>query len=404
MSNSLLPQPIPQLRQGPGGPLPPEHKRFNALLMKIEKAREALQTWQVQVPLSLALHSQVVQPLIDEYDLNERTWLDEMDALLAQPGYSNSDRNTLRGLVLDLAQELIETCADEDVPALKALYNRHSETGFDEDQKLDLEATRAMLEEAMGIDLSDLAATSEEELVDLARARWAEQGGAGQARARQTGAQTGAQPDAQPDFAQGRLFGEEPNDSTDAPRATKAKKLSKAQKQREADAQQMTQSVRDVYRKLASALHPDRAADDADRSTRTALMQRVNQAYERNDLLALLSLQLEIEQVDAAHLAQQTAARVRQFNHVLAEQLAELQAAVEEREMVFCHAINHLPEKALDPRRLSVAVGAVKGEINLALYTLERKRSALRDKASVKRWLKQERAEQNMERFGGFFF
>ena len=166
----------------------------------------------------------------------------------------------------------------------------------------------------------------------------------------------------------------------------------------------MTQSVRDVYRKLASALHPDRAADDADRSTRTALMQRVNQAYERNDLLALLSLQLEIEQVDAAHLAQQTAARVRQFNHVLAEQLAELQAAVEEREMAFCHAINRMPGRPLDPQRLSVAVGAAKGEMNVALYQLERKRSALRDKASVKRWLKQERAEQNMERFGGFFF
>ena len=397
MSKPLLPQPIPQLRQGSAGALPPEHKRFNGLLIKIEKAREALQTWQVQVPLALALHSQVVQPLIDEYDINERTWLDEMDALLAQPGYSNSDRNTLRGLVLDLAQELIETRADEDVPALKAIYNRHSETDFDEDQKLDLEATRAMLEEAMGIDLSDLAAESEEELVDLARARWAEQGGAGQAGARQSDSR-------QSDFSQGSRFGTEPNDSTDATRAKKTKKLSKAQKQREADAQQMTQSVRDVYRKLASALHPDRAADDADRSTRTALMQRVNQAYERSDLLALLSLQLEIEQVDAAHLAQQTAARVRQFNHVLTEQLAELQAAVEEREMAFCYAINRAPGRALDPQRLSVAVGAAKGEMNVALYQLERKRSALRDKASVKRWLKQERAEQNMERFGGYFF
>ena len=397
MSKPLLPQPIPQLRQGSAGALPPEHKRFNGLLIKIEKAREALQTWQVQVPLALALHSQVVQPLIDEYDINERTWLDEMDALLAQPGYSNSDRNTLRGLVLDLAQELIETRADEDVPALKAIYNRHSETGFDEDQKLDLEATRAMLEEVMGIDLGDLVAESEEELVDMARARWAEQGGAGQAGARQSDSR-------QSGFSQGSPFGAEPNDSNDAPRATKAKKLSKAQKQREADAQQMTQSVRDVYRKLASALHPDLAADDADRSTRTALMQRVNQAYERNDLLALLSLQLEIEQVDADHLAQQTAARVRQFNHVLAEQLAELQAAVEEREMAFCHAINRMPGRPLDPQRLSVAVGAAKGEMNVALYQLERKRSASRDKASVKRWLKQERAEQNMERFGVFFF
>ena len=49
-----------------------------------------------------------------------------------------------------------------------------------------------------------------------------------------------------------------------------------------------SQSVRDVYRKLVSALHPDREADGAERERKTALMQRANQAYERNDLLELL--------------------------------------------------------------------------------------------------------------------
>ncbi len=389
MSNPL----IPQLRPGPAGPMPPEHKRFNALLTKIDKAREALQTWQVQVPLALAMHSQVVQPLIDEYDVHERALLAEMDALLAQPGYSNSDKNTLRGLVLELAQELIETGADEDVPALKAIYNRHSETGFDDDQKVELEAMRALLEDAMGIDLSDVVATSEEELIHLARAKLAAQAGAGRAGSK-NGAEHGSE--------HGSPFGDELDDPFAAPRAKKPKKLSKAQLQREADAQQVAQSVRDVYRKLASALHPDRAADDTERGSRTALMQRVNQAYERNDLLALLTLQLEIEQVDVAHLAQQTAARVRQFNQVLAEQLAELEGAIQEREMAFCHAINHVPDKALDPRRLHLVVSAAKGEINLALYMLERKRVALRDKASAKRWLKQERADQRMDPFGYF--
>ena len=58
-----------------------------------------------------------------------------------------------------------------------------------------------------------------------------------------------------------------------------------AQQRREAEVQQATPSVREVYRKLASALHPDRETDE---------QQRVNEA---DDLLALLELQIEFREV-----------------------------------------------------------------------------------------------------------
>jgi curved DNA-binding protein CbpA len=61
--------------------------------------------------------------------------------------------------------------------------------------------------------------------------------------------------------------------------------------------------VREIYRKLASALHPDRETDEREREAKTALMQRVNQACEAQDLLALLQLQLQIEQIDERHIA-----------------------------------------------------------------------------------------------------
>ena len=50
----------------------------------------------------------------------------------------------------------------------------------------------------------------------------------------------------------------------------------------------MSQSIREVYRKLAGALHPDRESDPQERERKTALMQRVNQAYAKNNLLQLL--------------------------------------------------------------------------------------------------------------------
>ena len=89
--------------------------------------------------------------------------------------------------------------------------------------------------------------------------------------------------------------------------------------------------MREVYRKLAAALHPDRTptgASDAERDERLALMKRANVAYEAGDLLALLGLQLQIEQVDASQLSRMEAHQVRHFNQVLGEQLRDLQDEV----------------------------------------------------------------------------
>ena len=62
-----------------------------------------------------------------------------------------------------------------------------------------------------------------------------------------------------------------------------------------------TQSIREIFRKLASALHPDRETDRKGCEVKTALILQVNRAYAGNDLLTLLELQ--IEQVDASHIA-----------------------------------------------------------------------------------------------------
>jgi hypothetical protein len=71
-------------------------------------------------------------------------------------------------------------------------------------------------------------------------------------------------------------------------------------------------------------LHPDRAADADDRVYKTQLMQRVNQAYEKRNLLQLLELQLELEHIDAEHIARLDEEKLRHYNLILKEQVAEL--------------------------------------------------------------------------------
>jgi hypothetical protein len=98
---------------------------------------------------------------------------------------------------------------------------------------------------------------------------------------------------------------------------------------REQAAKEVSQSLRDVFRKLVSALHPDREPDPTERVRKDQLMQRVNQAYDANDLLTLLGLQLEIEQIDAAHLSSTSAERLAHYNQILREQLTRLEAELQ---------------------------------------------------------------------------
>lgn len=83
-------------------------------------------------------------------------------------------------------------------------------------------------------------------------------------------------------------------------------------------------AVRDIYRRLASALHPDREPDERERLRKTALMQQANQAYADTDLLTLLGLQLKLDQLDEAALQALARERLMQFNDLLTEQCRQL--------------------------------------------------------------------------------
>ncbi len=47
--------------------------------------------------------------------------------------------------------------------------------------------------------------------------------------------------------------------------------------QQQVEEQQTSQSIRELYRKLVSALHLDREPDPQERERKTLLMQRINQ-------------------------------------------------------------------------------------------------------------------------------
>ncbi|MFT4102164.1 MAG: J domain-containing protein, partial [Burkholderiaceae bacterium] len=155
---------------------------------------------------------------------------------------------------------------------------------------------------------------------------------------------------------------------------------------RRASAEGATRSVRDAYRKLASALHPDREPDPVERERKTGLMQRVNRAYEAKDLLRLLSLQIEVEQIDATTLAGVAEERLTHYNRVLKEQSAELEAEIAGI------AASFVARDAAD-RRQAATPAVLLGELQQDLAALRRESqhlvddlAAFKDVRVVKGW------------------
>jgi hypothetical protein len=364
-----------------------EHKRFRDLLAKIERERLRLQRWQEQAPLFSEQYALRVQPLDEKLAAARREWVFELDKLLAATPWSRIDRQTLTQLLTETAEGLLG--GSDDDAELLALHDRHAEVPHAEIEQQHVAEMQQLFQQMSGLDLGQGGAKTMDELLQ---------------RARQTMAAEGERQHDEPTAHRAHAHG-----PSNAPRK---KPRTAAQKRAEADAEAATKNVREVYRKLAAALHPDRAepgATDAQRAQRHEQMARANAAYEAKDLLALLTLQLEIEQVDVAHAATVAAEQVRHFNRVLAEQLRELQAETQEREFALVSAYGLLPNRRLDPDKLEPVLRAEVQEVLAATHDFERQRRALRGPpAAVKAHLKTLRAQWKREDelddlLGGFF-
>jgi hypothetical protein len=95
------------------------------------------------------------------------------------------------------------------------------------------------------------------------------------------------------------------------------------------------QSLREVYRRLVSLLHPDREPDAAERLRKTALMVEANAANAKQDLLALLQIQWRVLAQNSDAIAQIADNKLRQFNLMLDKQLTTLERELLSEEFKF---------------------------------------------------------------------
>ncbi len=108
----------------------------------------------------------------------------------------------------------------------------------------------------------------------------------------------------------------------------KSPKQQAAEAKKQAEEQKITKSVRSLYMDLVKALHPDREPDEAEKARKTGLLQQVTAAYEANELLTLLRLQLELQRIDQSHLENLAEDQLRHYNKLLREQARDLDEAL----------------------------------------------------------------------------
>jgi hypothetical protein len=367
-----------------------DSRRFQQLLARIEQARERLAAWQGQLPLFAQAHEARVRPLIQRMTELNRAWALELEQLMLGRKWSKSETQTLERLLGQLLEDALASAEGTD-EELHALYQRLHGQSVEEAQRAQLAEIKARLEASTGLDLGEAPPETLEELVKRARTGLKD-------REAQTAA--GEDDGMQRDDADAKASRDPMADQPGA-RPRKPRKPSAAQQRAQAEAARVTQSVKEVFRKLAAALHPDRApaeATDAERSLRGERMARANAAYAAGDLLTLLTLQLQIEQLDLAQAAQLPEEQIRHFNRVLAEQLKELEADIGERERAFCEAYGYTPRRRPDPHKLKEWLTEEVRQLEVAEARMRHDQRIMRsDPSGAKRLLKQLGAEMRME-------
>ncbi len=174
-------------------------------------------------------------------------------------------------------------------------------------------------------------------------------------------------------------------------RRPEPKKSAKAQAREQKikdEALELSLSIKEVYRKLAAQLHPDREQDLTERARKTALMQRINEAYDKADLLQLLELQLETEQIDQTMLNSVNTERLKTYNKVFNEQLIILKQEIGDVQFGFRLRFNCRTEASLKPAYLMRDLQHDIADMQEKVASIQSDLELLHDKKALKIWLK----------------
>lgn len=329
-------------------------QRFNRLLERNQTLAGRLAALQAMADAHRSRHAQKVHPLERQRDALMQDMVHRLDERLRKPGLSRSQQRQARDILCGLAAPFAQAGDD----AMRAMHDAHGEQSLDEQQRVEAQATQEFLEDVLGqtfdedVDFSDPEAVLRASMEQMRRAAQAEQAARD---ARKT-------------------------------RRTKPAHLKKA----EAETRDANAALRTIFRQLASALHPDRETDPAERSRKTALMSEANAAYDRRDLLALLQLQLRADLVDGQAVARLAQDKLAALTALLKERADLLQGELAGAEQQLRMEFALPPCAPISEGALRRHVAEQQAALQYDIAQMQRDLRTIRDDAALKRWLREQ--------------
>lgn len=294
-------------------------KTFNALTRQIEERRARLFIWEEMRPTFQKKYVDDLLPLQRESTDLQVKMVHLLNDAFDHKSLTKAERRALSDLIAEMAGRLVDVCDDV---AVKAIYNMHSRSDDDSETVAELDVNSPNPDAVLGVEADENDDfDSPDELL------------------RRLDAEMQARDDAR----------ERAKEARRAARKQSSPKNRAAQTLQDSAQAELSKSIREVYRKLASALHPDRELDAQERLRKTALMQRANHAYKKKDLLTLLALQLELEHITQQALNGISENRLQHYNKILQEQIGELDEEIQHVERGFRQAYGIPPSTDVSP-------------------------------------------------------
>ncbi|MCM0036380.1 MAG: J domain-containing protein [Burkholderiaceae bacterium] len=332
-----------------------EQAEFDLLIEQGKTLAAKLETLKVLVEQHRILYNNTIPVLQKKQDSLRRAMVLWLDQRLKGDDLTARQERLMRRLICSIGMEF--ALAGDRV--MRALHDVHSEESLADIERAQAAEAHAYLKEAMGEEFGEDKVF--ENLDDVLHAKFDFMRKEAEARAR----------------------------NREAKRAKK-KRMSPADLQA---AEDVESALRSLYRKLASALHPDRESDEEVRAYKTKLMSEANTAYERRDLLALLELQTKAQLPAATLTSALLRKKLAALTNLMRERLTALHREIRDHELQATAEFVLPASMMIHEASLKHHLNSRKREMLLELRRLNEELTSVKTDAGLKRWLKEQTAD-----------
>lgn len=276
-------------------------QKYEALLRNVEKEKRKINNLTVGLREIMPRIQAEIKPLQKELDQALKKRIMRLDAVSEELGVGKFNRQWFDSFMAEQVVNLLEAFEFRD-EELKTLYQKYSGEKFDDNYvKEQYEDLAKSFKESFGLDLDV------EELFEKGpEAYFAEH---------------------MNNFMNQLKEKQEENaeNQKESKVRNRSKKQAETELKRAEEEKLLAQDAKSIYMRLIKKYHPDLEQDVELKEQKTEIVQRVTKAFQENDFLELLKLQIELldeGESDASNLAEDMLMR---YNKILQKQLNELQ-------------------------------------------------------------------------------